>query len=83
MRISFPLVIMRSSTAQRLRASAKKYRVLRGHVRKDGALKLALPKQAAYCEARRLTKIHGKKYTAYGCPFCDDMFHTGCLREES
>lgn len=60
----------------------ERYRALRRHVRKDGRLKARLPKDIAEREAARLTEIHGRTYTAYPCPLCSGMWHTGCLRDE-
>lgn len=58
-----------------------KYRALRGHVRKDGAIKLRLPREVAEREAVRLTEKFGRRYTAYPCPLCNGMYHTGCDRD--
>lgn len=59
-----------------------RYRTLRGHVRKDGAIKVALPKAVAEREALRLAEKYGRPYTAYPCPICNGMWHTGCDRDD-
>lgn len=59
----------------------RRYRALRGHVRKDGAIKQRLPKDVAEREAMRLTEKFGRPYTAYPCPVCSGMWHTGCDRD--
>lgn len=59
-----------------------KYRTLRGHVRKDGAVKLRLPREVAEREAVRLTEKFGRPYTAYPCGLCHGMYHTGCDRDD-
>lgn len=57
-----------------------KYRALRGHVRKDGRVKQAQPKDVALAAAERMTQKHGKEFTAYPCPLCHGQWHVGHLR---
>lgn len=63
-------------------AILSKYRSLRRHVRKDGVVKLALPRHVAEAEAIRLSEKYGKPYTAYGCSLCNGQYHTGTSRDE-
>lgn len=81
LRDRLPFAIIRRSKLERLERSVAKYRKLRGHVRKDGVVKLAMPRKAAEKHAAELTEKHGKLYSAYRCSYCKGLFHVGHTRE--
>lgn len=59
----------------------ERYRVLRRHVRKDGTIKQAQPKDVAIAAAERMTAKHGKQFDAYPCQLCNGRWHVGHERQ--
>lgn len=79
-----PFVLIRRSELLHLRRSVERYRVLRGHMRKDGRVKSSLSYAEALKLADRLTKQTGKQYTPYECRLCSSSggrYHVGNKRE--
>ncbi len=76
-----PFVVIRSEAFDHMSRSIARYCSLRKHMRHDGSVKVALPRNEAEREAARMTKLRGKPYVAYGCGLCKGMFHIGHKRE--
>lgn len=75
-----PFVVMRRRTYMRMNLSVSRYRRMRGHVTMDGKIKTPMGRTAAELAAEDLSRRGSYEYEAYGCSFCNGMYHVGRKR---